>query len=272
MKKIRLNNKTEIPEIGLGTWKLKGYECIGAVRKALEIGYRHIDTAEIYTNEEEIGEAIKGFLRDKLFITSKVWPNQLNHDRVLKSCEMSLKKLRTDYIDLYLIHWPDKYLDIKDILKAFKFLYDQGKIKAFGVSNFTINHIKDTLKIADRLNLPITVNQVEFHPLLYQRELLDFCKKNNIVITAYSPIAKGRVIENGVIKEIARNYNKTTAQVSLRWLLDKGTVVIPKAKSEKHLAENLDVDFKLSEEDNKKIDNININQRLTNPGFAEFDY
>ena len=170
------------------------------------------------------------------------------------------------------MHWPDKYLNMKEIFKAFKLLYDQGKIKAFGVSNFTINHLKDALEIAEEIDLPISVNQVEFHPLLYQEELLDFCKEKNIIITAYSPLAQGEIFKNQTLKEIANKYNKTAGQIALKWLLEKNIIVIPKTSSINHLQENLNLNFELAKEDIEKIDKLNKNQRIVDPGFAEFDY
>jgi 2,5-diketo-D-gluconate reductase B len=272
---IKLNNGKSIPALGLGTWQLKGAICINSVKGAIEIGYNHIDTAEIYGNEEEVGRAIKetGTLRKELFITSKKFPFQLTYNSVIKSCEKSLKKLSTDYLDLYLLHWPKRKKNMK-YLEAFKKLLDEGKIKSFGVSNFTIHHLKDILPITESLGLKISVNQVEFHPLLYQKELLEFCKEKNIVMTAYSPLARGMVYENDILREIGIKYNKTPGQISLRWLLQKNLVVIPKASSEKHLAENINVfDFKLKEEDIKKIDSISERKRLINPPFfGDFNY
>ena len=271
--RIKLNNNVEMPIIGLGTWKLRNQKCINVVKKALELGYNHLDTAEMYLNESEIGQSIKGFNRERLFITSKVTPEDLDYFRVIGACEQSLARLETPYLDLYLIHWPNKYLDMNNILKAFKELYDEGKIKSFGVSNFTIHHLKDTFKITKELGLPVSVNQVEFHPMLYQKELLDFCKENNIVITSYSPLARGKVFEEPILNNIAKKYNKTAGQIALRWLLEKGTIVIPKASSETHLKENLEIlNFKLNQDDIKKIDSIKEKQRLINPDFAEFDY
>ena len=314
--KIRLNDGNEIPVLGLGTWHLNGESCIYAVKKAIEnfakfkkitkfsgepfenslnnsnlanyskfsieLGYRHIDTAEIYGNENEIGKAISGFNRKELFITSKVFPFMtsnilplpfsLTYKGILKACEKSLLRLKTDYLDLYLIHWPRKNKNM-EYLKACKKLIDDGKIKSFGVSNFTINHLKDMIPAAENLGLKISVNQVEFHPLLYQKELLEFCREQNIAITAYSPLARGRVFENKIIQEISSKYNKTPGQISLKWLLQKEMTAIPKASSEKHLIENLNIfDFILNEEDIKRIDNINENKRVVNPVFAEFDY
>ena len=223
-------------------------------------------------NENEIGLAIKNFNRENLFIASKISPVELDFYRVLGACEESLARLETSYLDLYLIHWPDKSLNsnFKEILKAFKKLYDLGKIKSFGVSNFTINHLKYTLKIAEELKLPVSVNQVEFHPILYQKELLNFCDRNNIAITSYSPLAKGLVFNNPILSMIGKKYNKTAGQISLKWLLNKGTIVIPKASTEKHLKENLDLDFEINYNDIKKIDEISNGRILARQKFAEF--
>lgn len=264
----------DIPKIGFGTWQLTGDTCIESVKTALAVGYRHIDTAEIYQNEEEVGTAIKqsGIPRDQLWITSKAWQNELTYDRVIKACEISLRKLQTDYIDLYLLHWPDKYLNMEEIFKAFKDLKDQGKIKYFGISNCTPHHIKDFKEITNKLNLPIYTNQVEFHPLFYQKELLEFCNQNNIKITAYSPLAQGDVFKNETLKEIANKYNKNPGQIALKWMIQKEIIVIPRSSKEDHIKNNFEIDFELSEEDINKIDSIKIHERLIEPGFAEFDY
>ncbi len=258
----KLNN---IPILGLGTWDLRGNQCVETVKLALELGYTHIDTAESYNNENEIGIGIKSFDRSKLFITSKVWPGNLKHDDVLKACDNSLNKLGTGYLDLYLIHWPSFKIPLEESLPAFNRLFDQGKIKAFGISNFTIPLVKESL---EKAQLPIITNQVEFHPLLYQKELLDFCKSKNIVITAYCPVARGHVFNNKVLVDIGIKYNKTAAQISLKWLLQKGIIAIPKASSVEHLKENIDVfDFELSSDDIEKINNINEDKRLVPLGF-----
>jgi diketogulonate reductase-like aldo/keto reductase len=258
---IKLNDELEMPIIGLGTWMLKGKECIKSVMEAIRVGYRHIDTAEVYENEEEIGIAIKNFPRDKLFITSKASPTDATYEEILKKCENSLKRLGTNYLDQYLIHWPSLEIN-EETLKAFKELYDKKMILSFGVSNYSIEQLKEILKITNKINLPITVNQVEFHPLLYQKELLEFCKKNNIVIVSYSPLARGYVSKNKVLNEIAKKYDKTPAQISLNWLIEKGTIIIPKASSKQHLEENIDFDFKLNIEDIQKIDKVIEEKRL----------
>lgn len=265
---IVLNNGVEMPVIGLGTWQLTGKTCEKAVKDAILLGYNHIDTADFYGNHKEVGNAIKGIDRKKLFITTKVWYDNLKYDDVLASCDRALKELNTNYIDLYLIHWPNKSIHFKETFEALKKLYDDGKVRAIGVSNFTIGHIEEAKKVC---NVPISVNQVEFHTFLYQKELLLYCKKNNIVLTAYSPLARGKVNDDKIIIELAKRHNKTPGQIALRWLIEKNIVVIPKASSFEHLKENLEIfDFKLKKEDITTLDSLNKNSRMINPAFAEF--
>lgn len=265
MPKIKLNNGVEIPHLGLGTWQLKGQTCVDAVKIALEIGYTHIDTAQVYGNHKQIAEGIKGHDRKKLFITSKVPPQNLGYANVIKTVNKILDDLNTDYLDLCLIHWPNPFLSLKKTLPAFEKLYNEKKIMAFGISNFNTKKTKEALELS---KIPIVTNQVEFHPLLHQKKLLEFCAENNIVITAYSPIARGHVFKNKTLLKIAKKYNKNPAQISIRWLLDKGIVVIPKASSREHLLENMGVfDFKLKKEDSKEIDNLKEQKRLVPLGF-----
>ena len=274
MDSMRLVDGSTIPMLGLGTWQMTGEKCEAAVRIALETGYRHIDTASIYGNEEEVAAGIKasGVPREDIFLTTKLWIDDFGYEGTLKACDASLERLGTDYVDLYLIHWPVSSSDIHGTMRAMKELLDAGKIKAFGVSNFTMAHLEKAMKIGKGLDLAIAVNQVEFHPGLYQKELLEFCKENKIVLTAYSPLTRGNVSENATIKDIAERYNKTPAQVALRWMMDKDVVVIPKAASEDHIKENFDVDdFTLDDEDAKRIDKMGGDDRLVTPSFAEFD-
>ncbi|AJF62018.1 TPA: aldo/keto reductase [Candidatus Woesearchaeota archaeon] len=266
---IKLKSGVKIPQIGLGTWQLAGQTCGNAVKSALKLGYRHIDTAEIYGNQREIGKAIKGFPRKELFITSKVWHGNLRYNDVLKAYENTISELQTDYLDLYLIHWPNRRIPISETFRALKKLYDEKKVRAVGISNFTIAHIEEALKHAE---IPLVVNQVEFHPFLYQKELLDYCTKKGIKVTAYSPIARGAVFRNDTIIRIAEKYKKTAAQVSLRWLLEQDMVVIPKASTEQHLKENMDVfDFKLNDEDRKKLGNFDQKRFVDPISISEFD-
>lgn len=269
MRSIKLASGYEMPVLGIGTWRLTGERCEEAVKKALELGYRHVDTAALYSNHKEVGKAIKGLNRKKLFITTKVHADNLNYGDVLRECDKALKELQIDYIDLYLIHWPNPDIPIEETLKAFKKLVDDKKVRSIGISNFTIKRMEEAIK---KSRIPISVNQVEYHPYLNQEKLLEACKKNNVVLTAYCPLARGEILNDGLLKKMAERYNKTIPQVTLTWLLQKGAIVIPKASSESHIKEDMDIfDWKLSEEDMRKIDDISKNERIVDPGFVNFD-
>lgn len=251
---LEMKDGNKIPVLGLGTWQLTGENCTTIVKKALELDYRHIDTAEIYENQSEIGKGIKNFQRSKIFLTSKVWTNHLQYTDVIDACNRTLKELNTNYLDLYLIHWPSREVPLEETLEALGELVDDGKIKSVGVSNFSVNLLKKALEVAE---VPITVDQVEFHPYLYRKDLLEFCNKNRIVLTAYSPLGRGVLFQDKKIREIADRYGKTPAQICLRWGLQRGAVVIPKAGSEKHLKENSAVfDWSISENNMKRIDSL----------------
>jgi len=253
-----MKDGNRIPAVGLGTWNLRGAECRRVVKTALKLGYRHIDTAELYGNEEDIGAAIKDFDRSKIFVTSKVRGENLGYDDVLEACNRSLDALGTGYLDFYLIHWPVEEVPLEETLKALRKLLDEGKIRGAGVSNFGRSLLKTALKMAD---FPIAVNQVEFHPYRYRKNLLDFCKKSDVVVTAYSPLGVGRLLEDAAINEVAARNSRTAAQVCLRWSLQKGVAVIPKASSEKHLKENLGIfSWSLSEQDMKRLDSLTKNK------------
>jgi 2,5-diketo-D-gluconate reductase B len=268
MMQVKLKNKVEMPILGLGTHLLTGEACRQTVKTAIELGYTSFDTAEYYSNHLEIGEAIKDLDRSKLFITSKVWADQLKYDDVLKAFDKATRELGTNYLDLYLIHWPNKNIPLKETFEAFRKLYDGKKIRAIGVSNFTINLLEAAMLVS---KIPICVNQVEFHPFLFQNALLEFCNKHDIKIVAYSPVARGLVLSNSVLSEIAFKHNKTSVQVSLRWLIEKKIVAIPKASTREHLRENIDIfDFKLNKEEIAQIDSL-PQRRLMNPGFVNFN-
>lgn len=266
-------NNLRIPLIGLGTWQLEGDSCAMAVYDALSLGYTHVDTAEVYGNENEVGDALQKFDRENIFVTSKVWPSEnLDYNKTMESIDGILKRLKTDYIDLCLIHWPKIDTDYEGVFEAFKQSINSGKIKNVGVSNFTINQLKQVIPVAKEKGVDIVINQVEFHPYLYQKELLDFCDENGILITAYSPLARRKALSDRVILDLADKYNKTAAQIILRWELQLGLIVIPKASSVGHLKENLGaLEFELEKDDMEKINNIETEERLINPGFANFD-
>lgn len=259
--KTELANGVKIPWLGYGTYKAQGSGLIEGLKYALNIGYRLIDTAEMYQNEEEIGKAIEesNVPREELFITSKVWNTNQGYDSTLQSFEKSLKKLQTDYLDLYLIHWPvsGKYLDT---WKALEKIYKEGRVKAIGVSNFLIHHLQDVINNCEIIPM---INQVEFHPYLLQKDLMEFCKKNNIQLEAWSPLMRGRVNAIREIQDIAKKYNKTPAQVVLRWDLQHEVVTIPKSVHEERIKENSEIfDFELSKEEMRIIDDLDRNERF----------
>ncbi|MCM3540795.1 aldo/keto reductase [Priestia endophytica] len=256
-----LHNGVKMPWMGLGVFKVEeGEEVVESVKAALKNGYISIDTAAIYGNEEGVGKAIKesGIPREDLFITTKLWNSEQGYEKTLKAFETSMKKLGLDYLDLYLIHWPgkDKY---KDTWKAFEKLYKDGKIRAIGVSNFQVHHLEELMSEAE---VKPMVNQVEFHPHLTQKELLSFCKEQGIALEAWSPLKQGQLLDEPLLKEIAEKYNKSVAQVILRWDLQHGVITIPKSTKEHRIIENADVfDFELSQEEVEKIDRLNQDSR-----------
>lgn len=257
----KLHNGVEIPYVGLGVYKMEDHdEAVRAIKNAIEIGYRSIDTASFYNNEVSVGQAVKesGVSREDLFITSKVWNDDQGYDYTLKSFEESLKRLDIGYMDLYLIHWPvaGKY---KDTWKAFERLYDEGLIKAIGVSNFNQHHLEDLMKNS---NEKPVINQIELHPRLSQQALREFCKEQDIAVEAWSPIARGRLLAEPTLNHIAGKYNKTAAQVILRWHLQNDTIIIPKSVRESRMRENIDLfDFELSLEDMNQVNSLNMDER-----------
>lgn len=259
----------DVPEIGLGTYKLHDRICSRVVRTALDIGYRHIDTAQMYKNEREIGEAlsVSNVPREDIFLSTKIWHTNLEADDVLQTTEESLRQMDTPYVDLLMIHWPNDQYDLRSTIESMLVLRDQGKAMNIGVSNFPLHLLKKT---NEEIRAPIFCNQVEFHPFIDQLDLLDYAIENDIMITAYSPLAQGKVAEDENLQEIAEKYGKSPAQISLRWLIEQENVVaIPKASSEEHLRENFDVfDFYLEDEDFERIDEFQKDTRLVNPSFA----
>lgn len=256
----KLKTGYEIPAVAYGTWDIAEENVGEKVEIALKSGYNHIDTAEGYHNEAGIGEVLEKYDREELFITSKVLPSNLNYESVIKACERSLEKLETDYLDLYLIHWPNPAISLRETLQAMKYLYDKGMIKNVGVSNFSVYQLNVALKITP---VPITVNQVEFHPWLYQKDLLEVCQENDVLIEASAPLARTEVLKDETIVKIADKYDKSPAQVVLKWELQKGIVPLPKSKSKGHIEENLNIfDWELAAEDVEKIDNIDKEKRV----------
>ena len=269
--KVKLNNGVEMPWFGLGVFLSKeGDEVINAVKYALDYGYLSIDTAAVYRNEVGVGKAIResGVPRSEIFLTSKVWNSDQGYEKTLKAFDDSLNRLETDYLDLYLIHWPKGDLSV-ETWKALEKIYAEGRAKAIGVSNFLVHHLQDLLPHA---TVKPAVNQVEFHPELIQPGLYDFCREQNIQLQAWSPIMKGRVNDIPVIKALAVKYGKTPAQIVLRWDLQKGVVTIPKSVNPERIRSNADIfDFELSLEDMAKIDSLDKHARIgPDPDHVDF--
>jgi diketogulonate reductase-like aldo/keto reductase len=265
METLRMKSGHEIPVLGMGTWNASGDALEKSLRAALEMGYRHIDTADWYRNHSEIGNVIRDIDRSELFITTKVHRADLAYGNVLRVCEKALNELSTEYIDLYLLHWPNDDIPIAETMKAMKRLVDEGKVRSVGVSNFNIRRTTEAIEASE---VPVSVNQVEFHAHLYQKELLEFCRKKGVIVTAYCPVGRGTVLSDPVIKKIAAKAGRTPAQVALRWLAQHGLAVIPKSMNESHIKENMDIfGWELSSTDMESIDNIGVCQRLVNPVF-----
>ncbi len=259
-KAVKLKNGASMPVFGLGTWKLSGSTCTETVRQAIDMGYRHIDTAEMYGNEAEIGQAIRNADRSRLFITSKVSSANLGQYDVVKACSQSLDRLRTDYLDLYLLHWPNDAIPLGQTMEGMQKLVAEGKVKSVGVSNFDVDRMQEAMAASEA---PICNNQVEYHPFRPRHEIPQFCREHGITVTAYCPLARGRALEDSTLQEIGRKYGKSAAQVSLAWLLSKGALVIPKASSEEHLRANADLDgWELSNEDLETIDSMGVERKL----------
>jgi diketogulonate reductase-like aldo/keto reductase len=248
---IRLNNSVDIPALGLGVYQMKaGEETENAVKWALEAGYRLIDTAKLYSNEESVGKAIResGIPREEIFVTTKLWPTDfLNPEEAF---ERSFKKLNLEYVDLYLIHFP-VLLSGERVWNTFEKLYAEKRVRAIGVSNYSV---KDLSELLATCSVPPAVNQVRFNPFDYKKELLEFCKEKNIVVEAYSPLTQGRDLSNPVIVATAQAHKKSPAQIMIRWALQQGTVVIPKSSKKERIEENSQVfDFELNSEEMKNI-------------------
>ena len=266
--RVKLNDGLNMPVVALGVWQ-SHEDTKNAVLNALKNGYRHIDTAAAYHNEEAVGEAIKesGIPRNEIFITTKLWNEDIRNRNTREALKNSLKKLGLDYVDLYLIHWPaegyeEAYLEMEK-------LQEEGLTRSIGVSNFRKSHLENLLS---KVNKIPSVNQIETNPQMVDEETIQFCKENKIVIEAWSPLGSGACLNDSTIQKIADKYQKSTAQIILRWLLQKRIVILPKSVHEERIVENIDLfDFELSEEDMNLINQLNQHKR-TGPDPDNFDF
>jgi len=258
---------TSVPRLGFGTWQIEGSDATAAVRDALEIGYRQIDTARAYENEAEVGEGIarSGVDRGEIFLTTKIFPGDYEPEALKAAAEDSLRSLQTDHLDLLLLHWPDESVPLERTLQALNDLREAGRIRHLGVSNFPAGLLAEALAQA-----PVFCDQVEYHPFLGQDRVLELARANDVLVTAYSPLARGRVPQDDTLSEIGEAHGKTAGQVALRWLLDQpGVSPIPKASSHERRVENFEVfDFALTDEERGRIDALPKDDRQIDPDFG----
>lgn len=254
-KFMLLSNGVKIPSIGFGTYKSgDDEETAKIIKNALNLGYKMIDTASFYNNEVGIGNGIKesGIDRKDIFIVTKLWNDDHGYDNTIEAFNKSLNNLQVDYIDLYLIHWPNKLNS--ETWRAFEHLYETGKVKAIGVCNFKVEHLEELKKTAKIMPM---VNQVEIHPFSTKNNIINYCKDNNIKVVAWSPISRGRVLSNELMIDLSQKYKKSIVQIVLRWHMQKGVIPIPKSSNENRIKENIDIfDFEISSEDMKAIDSL----------------
>jgi 2,5-diketo-D-gluconate reductase B len=257
----------EIPKLGFGTWQLTGEDCVVGVRDAIELGYRHIDTARAYGNEAQVGQGLhdSGRNRDEIFLTTKLWYTELSAIGVHDQVEQSLRELRTEYIDLLLIHWPNRRVALGETLGAMLDAREAGRVRHLGVANFPSGLLREALEHA-----PLICNQIEYHPYLGQPEILALARERGLMATAYSPLAQGAVLRDRTLGEIAAAHDRSPAQIALRWLLDQPNVAaVPKASTREHRATNLDVfDFALTDEERGRIAGLERGIRTIAPPWA----
>lgn len=271
MKKFTFKNGNKVPALGFGTWKLEGQDAIHATLKALEMGYRHIDTADKYGNHRQVGKAIKEakIQRSELFLTTKVWYSDLNPTDLKKAVSRFLEELETDYLDLLLIHWPNKGIPLSETLKAMDYLKTEGLIRNIGVSNFTVRHLKECLDSG----VEVVNNQVELHPTFGQFGLVDYAKEHGIITTAYSPLGRGADLQLPELVRIAEKYGKTVPQVIINWVISRGIIAIPKSANEDRIKENFEaLEFDLAGDDIEVINNLDKGERLVDNEWSEFNY
>jgi 2,5-diketo-D-gluconate reductase B len=258
-----------IPAIGLGTWELRGRTCARLVEQAIKLGYRHIDTAQVYENESEVGEGLRasGINRDDVFVTTKVWTTHFAPNDLERSTKESLAKLRLAEVDLLLLHWPNPRIPLRETLGALAHVRKLGLARHIGVSNFTVALIEEAVAACPE---PLVCDQVEYHPYLDQTKVLQACADSGMALVAYSPIAKGRIKNDKALARIGEKYRKTAAQVCLRWLVQQNVAAIPRTSKIERLSENIEIfDFELSDDEMRQISAMGgAKGRLTDFGFA----
>jgi diketogulonate reductase-like aldo/keto reductase len=261
--KVKLNNGIDMPMLGIGVWDMSaGKETLNALKWAFEVGYRHVDTAKLYGNERQVGEAVRksGIPREELFVVTKLWNNDHGYKKALAAFDASLKRMGLDFVDLYLIHWPEPGVRDKS-WRALEKIYDDGRARAIGVSNYTIRHLEEVLEIG---TVVPAVNQVEFHPWLFQEDLLKFCRSKSIALEAYSPLTKGKKLRDRALGKMAKKYSRSPAQILIRWALQHEVIVIPKSSNKKRIRENANIyDFSISDEDMRTLDAFNRDMHIT---------
>lgn len=251
---VDLPSGDPMPIVGCGTWNLTGDTVKDSVRTALDAGYTHVDTAEGYMNEAKIGDVLTDYDREELFLTSKVLPSNLHYESVIESCEASLDRLGTDYLDLYLIHWPNPAISLRETLHAMERLHDRGMVRNVGVSNFSAYQLSVAQHISD---IPIAVNQIEFHPWFQRPRLVEYCQETDVIVEAAAPLARKEILGDATVEELADAYEKTPAQIVLRWAIEKDIIVIPKSTSQGHIRENIALfDWELDASDHERLDTI----------------
>lgn len=249
-----------LPIVGFGTWDLDESEVREILPAALESGYTHIDTAEGYQNESAIGTVLAEYDRDEVFLTSKVLPSNLHYESLLKSLSASLERLGTNYLDLYLIHWPNPAISLRETLNALERAYENGRVRQIGVSNFNTYQLEFARRFSD---VPIAANQIEFHPLYARHDVLQYCHENDIVVEAAAPLARGAVLQESVVQDIAEKHNRMPAQVVLKWIVEKDVVVVPKSRNPDHISANLGLfDWTLDPEDIERLNGLDRQENV----------
>ncbi|GGL28888.1 glyoxal reductase [Halarchaeum grantii] len=248
---VTLQSGDELPLVGVGTWDIDGDTVKDAVRAGLDAGYTHVDTAEGYHNEAEIGDALAEYERDDLWLTSKVLPKNLTYDSLIESCEDSLEKLGTDYLDLYLVHWPNPAVSIRETMDAMAHLHEEGLVKNVGVSNFSAYQLSAAQHVSD---VPIAVNQIEYHPWFQRDDLVEYCRETDVALEAAAPLARTEVFGDDVVQDLAEKYDKSPAQIVLKWAIEDDVAVLPKSSSPEHVRQNFELfDWELDAADHARL-------------------